>query len=113
MRRTCTVLLLAVLALAALEGASAAQAKVAVGIADNKSDMFTDPRFAALKVTHVRVMVPYDALNDTKLKLWLDGWMAGAKATGQKPLVTFDRSRKRPSYNPSAAQMAKSLKGIR
>jgi hypothetical protein len=39
--------------------------------------------------------------------------MAGAKAAGEKPLVTFDRSRKRPSYNPSAAQMAKSLKAVR
>jgi hypothetical protein len=113
MRRTCTVLLLAVLALAALGGASAAQAKVAIGIADNKSDMFTDPRFTGLKVKYVRVMVPYDAMHDTALRTWLDGWMAGAKAAGAKPLVTFDRSRTRTSYNPSAAQMAKSLKDLR
>jgi hypothetical protein len=113
MRRTCTVLLLAVLALAALGGVSAAQAKVAIGIADNKSDMFTDPRFTGLKVKYVRVMVPYDAMHDTALRTWLDGWMAGAKAAGAKPLVTFDRSRTRTSYNPSAAQMAKSLKDLR
>jgi hypothetical protein len=111
MRRLLSPLLLLV-AIAALSGATAAHAKVAIGIADNKSDMFTDPRFAALKVKYVRVMVPYDALNDAKLKVWLDGWMAGAKAAGEKPLVTFDRSRKRPSYNPSAAQMAKSLKAL-
>src|SRR3954471_12341860 len=113
MRRTATVLLLAVLALAALGGASAAQAKVAVGIADNKSDMFTDPRFAALKVKYVRVMVPYDAMHDFALRTWLDGWMAGAQASGARPLVTFDRSRKRTSHNPSAAQMAASLKDVR
>jgi hypothetical protein len=113
MRRTCTVLLLAVAALCALGGASAAQAKVAIGIADNKSDMFTDPRFAALKVKYARVMVPYDAMHDAQLRTWLDGWMAGAKADGVKPLVTFDRSRKRTSHNPSAAQMAKSLKDLR
>jgi hypothetical protein len=112
MRRLVSLLFIAA-AVTALGGASAAQAKVAVGIADNKSDMFTDPRFTALKVTHVRIMVPYDALNDPKLKVWLDGWMAGAKAAKQKPLVTFTRSGKRPSYNPSAAQMAKSLKAIR
>jgi hypothetical protein len=112
MRRLLSPLLI-ITALLVLAGASTAQAKVAVGIADNKSDMFTDPRFAALKVKNVRVMVPYDALNDAKLKVWLDGWMAGAKADGERPLVTFDRSRKRPSYNPSAAQMAKSLKAIR
>src|SRR3954447_7464670 len=113
MRRTVTVLLLAVLALAALGGASAAQAKVAVGIADNKSDMFTDPRFSALKIHYARVMVPYDAMHDYQLRTWLDRWMAGAKATGVRPLVTFDRSRKRTSHNPSAAQMATSLKDVR
>src|SRR4051812_11369470 len=113
MRRTVTVLLLAVLALAALGGASAAQAKVAVGIADNKSDMFTDTRFAALDVKYVRVMVPYDAMHDFALRTWLDGWMASAKAAGARPLVTFDRSRRRTSHNPSAAQMATSLKDVR
>lgn len=112
MRRLSSLLLL-IAAVASLAGASTAQAKVAVGIADNKSDMFTDPRFTALKVRYVRVMVPYDVLNDAKLKVWLDGWMAGAQAAGQRPLVTFDRSRKRPSYNPSAAQMGKSLKALR
>ena len=39
--------------------------------------------------------------------------MAGAKADGLTPLVTFDRSRKRTSHNPSAAQMATSLKDVR
>jgi hypothetical protein len=112
MRRLFPLLLL-IAAVASVGGASAAQAKVAIGIADNKSDMFTDPRFSALKVKYVRVMVPYDAMHDAKLRTWLDGWMAGAKAAGQTPLVTFDRSQKRTSYNPSAAQMATSLKDVR
>src|SRR3954462_6755643 len=113
MRRTCTVLLLAVVALTALARAPAPQARVAVGIADNKSDMFTDPRFAALHVRYARVMVPYDAMHDARLRTWLDGWMAGARASGVKPLVTFDRSSRRTSHNPSAAQMATSLKDVR
>ena len=45
MRPIRTVLLLALLASPPPCPAAAAQAKVAVGIADNKSDMFTDPRF--------------------------------------------------------------------
>src|SRR4051812_20673177 len=99
MRLIRTVLLLSLLATPATLGAgTAAQAKVAVGIADNKSDMFTDPRFTALKVKYVRVMVPYDAMHDFAQRTWLDGWMAGAKAGGLKPLVTFDRSRKRTSH---------------
>jgi hypothetical protein len=114
MRLTRTVLQLTLLAFVlAVVPATAAQAKVAVGIADNKSDMFTDLRFMALKVKDVRVMVPYDAMHDFAQRTWLDGWMAGAKADGLTPLVTFDRSRKRTSHNPSAAQMATSLKDVR
>jgi polysaccharide biosynthesis protein PslG len=112
MRRLLPLLLLTAV-LASLGAAGAAQAKVAVGIADNKSDMFTDPRFTALQVKYVRVMVPYDAMHDNTLRTWLDGWMAGAQAAGERPLVTFDRSQKRTSHNPSAAQMATSLKDVR
>jgi hypothetical protein len=112
MRLRLTVLVALVLSLAALPAAGA-HAKVTVGIADNKSDMFTDARFSALHIKYARVMVPYDAMHDSRLRTWLDGWMAGAKATGVKPLVTFDRSTKRTSHNPSAAQMAKSLKDVR
>jgi hypothetical protein len=108
-----TVLLLSLLLIAALPAIVEAKPKVAVGIADNKSDMFTDPRFAALGLKHVRIMVPYDAMHDYAERTWLDGWMAGAKASGARVLVTFDRSRKRTSHNPSAAQMAKSLKDVR
>jgi hypothetical protein len=87
-----------------------ASAKVAVGIADNKPDMFSDPRFQALGVKYVRLNIAYDALHDPVLRPVLDRWMAGAKAVGAQPLVTFDRSRRRTSYNPSAATMAKSVK---
>jgi hypothetical protein len=75
--------------------------------------MFTDARFSALHIKYARVMVPYDAMHDYQLRTWLDGWMAGAKADGVTPLLTFDRSRKRTSHNPSAAQMATSLKDVR
>jgi hypothetical protein len=111
--RRLPVLLFLLALIAAAVPATAAQAKLAVGIADNKSEMFTDPRFTALKVKYVRVMVPYDAMHDFAQRTWLDGWMAGAKADGLTPLVTFDRSRKRTSHNPSAAQMATSLKDVR
>jgi hypothetical protein len=112
MRLIRPVLLMTLLAIAVLPAAGA-HAKVAIGIADNKSDMFTDARFTALQIKYVRVMVPYDAMHDFPTRTWLDGWMAAAKAAGARPLVTFDRSRKRTSHNPSAAQMAKSLKDLR
>ena len=106
-------LVLAVALLAAVLPAAHARAAVGVGIADNKADMFSDLRFAELGIRYVRVLVPYDAMHDYPTRTWLDEWMAGAKATGARPLVTFDRSRKRTSHNPSAAQMAKSMRDVR
>jgi hypothetical protein len=112
MRLIRPVLALGLLMLAVLPVANA-NAKLTVGIADQKSEMFTDARFQALGIKHVRVMVPYDATVDLPTRRWLDPWMAGAKAAGARPLVTFTRSRKRASYNPSAAQMAKAVKQLR
>jgi hypothetical protein len=105
------LLLLGLLVAAVLP--ATAHAKVAVGIADNKADMFADARFEALAIRYVRLNVAYDALHDPALRPAVDRWMAGAKAAGARPLVTFDRSRRRTSYNPSAAQMAKSMKDFR
>jgi hypothetical protein len=111
MRPIRTVLLLGLLALATLP--AAAHAKPVVGIADNKPDMFSDARFSALNIRYARIMAPYDAMHDASARTALDAWMAAAQLAGVRPLVTFDRSRRRTSYNPSAAQMAKSVKDFR
>jgi hypothetical protein len=112
-RRPLPALLFVVALLLAAVPVTAAHAKVAIGIADNKSDMFTDPRFTALHVKYVRINVPYDAVHDYTERQWLDGWMAGAKQDNLKPLVTFDRSRSHTSRNPTAAQMASAIRSFR
>jgi hypothetical protein len=111
MRPFRTALLLALLALTALP--AVAPAKVAVGIADNKSDMFADARYQQLGIKFARINVAYDALTDPTLRPQIDRWMQAAQASGTRPLVTFDRSRRRPSYNPSPATLAKSLTNLR
>jgi hypothetical protein len=93
--------------------APAAHAKVAIGIADNKADMFSDPRFEALHLGYARIDLRWDALSDRDATARLDTWMAGAKATGARPLVTFDRSPRRPSYSPTSAQLVSALKRLR
>jgi hypothetical protein len=92
---------------------AAAHATVGIGIADNKPDMFSDLRYQALGVGHARIDLRWDVLSDAGATAALDAWMAGAHATGARPLVTFDRSPRRPSYNPTPAQMASALKGLR
>jgi hypothetical protein len=106
------VLMVAAL-LAGVVPAAAARAAVRVGVADNKADMFADPRFDGLGIGYVRIMVPYDAMHDYAQRTALDHWMAGARAAGARVLVTFDRSRRRSAHNPSAAQMATSLRNVR
>jgi hypothetical protein len=109
-RRPLLVLTLLLLGLAA---PTAAQASVGVGIADNKADMFTDQRYQALGIRYARIDLRWDVLSDAGATAALDTWMAGAHATGAQPLVTFDRSPRRPAYNPTPAQMAAALKGLR
>ena len=99
--------------LAVLVAAPAAHAAVGVGIADQKADMFSDARFAALGLRFARITVRWDVLRDRAARSALDGWMAGAKATGARPLVTFDRAPHRPSYDPTPAQMVAAMRGLR
>jgi polysaccharide biosynthesis protein PslG len=65
-----------------------------VGIGDQKVAMFGDPRFARLKLRHVRLVVAWDALNIRWQRTELDRWMAAARAAGAEPLIAFTRSRR-------------------
>jgi hypothetical protein len=106
-------LLLPLTLLLALLVPAVAHASVKIGIADNKADMFGDPRFQALHLGYARIDLRWDVLTDVAATAQLDAWMKGAKATGARPLITFDRSPKRPSYNPAPAQLAGALKALR
>jgi hypothetical protein len=107
------LLISTVLASVLLVPAAAAQAKPKLGIADNKASTFADPRLQALHVKYARINVPYDVLSDANTLPQVDAWMAGAKAIGAKPLVSFDRSRRHHSANPSPSQLASALKAWR
>jgi polysaccharide biosynthesis protein PslG len=79
-------LLLAVLAVAAPAHA------LTIGIADQKPDMFTDPRFLAEGFQFARRAVPWDALTSPTQTAELDAWMAGARSAGVDPLISFTHS---------------------
>jgi len=63
-----------------------------VGIADNKPDMFSDPRFTAAGIGAVRLSVAWDALTSPSQTRQLDVWLEAARAAGVEPLVSFDHS---------------------
>jgi len=92
-RHMITAALLAALT-GGLVGPAAADtwAEPAIGIADQKSDMFGDQRFLALGLRTARVYVPYDITTNSRQLVDLDRWMGAAKAARVAPLVTLERS---------------------
>jgi len=84
--------LLLALVLAGLVAAPA-QARLTIGIGDQKTEMFSDPRFAALGIRYARVTVSWDALERDWSRQELDAWMFSARLAHVRPLVTFSHSR--------------------
>jgi hypothetical protein len=66
---------------------------VQVGIAEEKSDMFADPRFRALGMKTARRSVAWDVFKYDWAEAEVDHWLKEARAAGVRPLITFARSR--------------------
>jgi hypothetical protein len=86
--------LLGVVVVGALGWGGAAPASAAwhfeLGIGDQQTSMFSDPRFAAIGFQHVRVVTPYDVACRPGLQTaYLDAWLAAADHAGVRPLVGF------------------------
>ena len=84
--------LLAVLAAALVLPAGAGA--VTVGIADQKTSVFSDPLFRDLQLRHARLVVPWDVLEDPWQAQELDRWLQAAREANVTPLLTFGHSRR-------------------
>ncbi|PTL60527.1 hypothetical protein [Paraconexibacter algicola] len=115
--RSLSVAALAALSLSALAALpSPASAKPLIGIADQKPDMFADPRFVALQLKTARYFVPFDVSTNPFQLARLDAWMAGAARDGIAPLITMERSsnaRTRKKGAPSVAAYRKAVRYLR
>jgi hypothetical protein len=89
--------------------------KAKVGIADQKTSFFTDPRFQGLKIKMARRSVAWDFLQYDWQVQDVDAWMASSRAAGVTPLITFARSRIEAKRHqvPTAAQMGAAFKAFR
>jgi hypothetical protein len=64
-----------------------------LGIGEQGLAMFSDPRFTALELEHVRLVVPYDVACRSDASLpYVDAWLAAARGAGARPLVAFSSS---------------------
>jgi hypothetical protein len=82
-----------------------------IGIGDNKTEIFTDPRFIALGITEIRDDVPWDVLRSAYTRNRLAAWLAGARADHLTPLISFDHSGRRGQQRslPTVAQYSKAF----
>ncbi|HUB75905.1 MAG TPA: hypothetical protein VL977_02555 [Solirubrobacteraceae bacterium] len=111
LRRTISLALLTLAAAPAL-----AAAHPVVGIADNNTEMFADPRFLALGITQVRDDIAWNAVFEREPSLRLAAWLAAAKATGMTPLITFDHdigSVRTQRRLPSVARFSRAFLALR
>jgi hypothetical protein len=100
---------------ASAPAASASSQHVTVGIAEQLPNVFTDPRFLALKVTHARIDVAWDVLQDGGQKAAINAYMQAAHKAKVDVLVTFDHSRRKgkASVNPTTTQLVAQMKAMR
>ena len=107
-------LLLATIVLAALAAAPAAHAQgVILGIADQKTDMFGDARFAEMGIKHARVQVPWDVMTHPDQLAEIDVWLAGAQRAGVQPLISFGHSRSQRRTLPSPSRYKYEFRSFR
>jgi Glycosyl hydrolase catalytic core len=93
-----------VVLLAALAAAPAAGA-LTIGIADQKPDMFTDPRFLASDLHYARRAVPWDALTSPTQTAEIDAWLDAARAAQVIPLLSFTHSSSNRRQLPSPERL--------
>jgi hypothetical protein len=96
-------------------GARAARNGPFVGISDQDSSTFSDPRFRGLGMHYARLITPWNAIFTEPDRL--DRWLQAAKDAGVDPLVAFNHSRgnqcpARPCALPSVGQYSAAFKAF-
>lgn len=94
-----------------------AASAVVIGVGDSNTAMFSDPRFAALKISTARYVIPWDVVTRKADKGDLAafrGWMAAAQAARVSPLISFGADYTNPAANyvPSVGQYTTAVKAF-
>jgi len=92
--------------------ASRADAALTVGLGDQKTDMWQDPRFAALEIRQVRLIVAYDEVLKGDFSRY-DAWMAAAQARGADVLLSINHATNSYTRLPSTAQYRTVIRTLR
>jgi Glycosyl hydrolase catalytic core len=90
---------------------------VVIGIGDQTSVMFSDPRFLALGITTARTVVPWDVMTrraDRGDLAYFRGWLQAAQGANVKPLISFGADFTNPAANyiPTVSQYKTAVKAF-
>ncbi|HUR87065.1 MAG TPA: hypothetical protein VMY78_17175 [Solirubrobacteraceae bacterium] len=115
MRRLAIVLAGLALALGACGDSdeSATEAGPEIGIGEQGTVMFADPRFRSLGIEHARLVTAYDTTRVRFERDIADAWLAAARGAGIEPFVTFGHSRVNPRKLPSVAEFRVAFRAFR
>ena len=108
---TRTLLALA-LAVAALLATSAGAHAFTIGMSDQKTGMWQDPRFEQLAISQVRLLMAYDSILRGDFSRY-DHWMTTAQTRGADVLLTINQSARHPSRLPTLSQYRRAVRILR
>ena len=117
MTRTLTLFTIVfTLSVAALPASSSAA--VTVGVGDQDWATFVDGHFKELGLRHARVVTPWNVALSEGDRLWLDDYLAHARAAGVDILVSFGAAHPsacpaRPCKLPTARQFTRAFRAFR
>ena len=106
------ILLAGALALATLLSAAGGAHAFTIGMSDQKTGMWQDPRFKRLGIEQVRLLVAYDSVLRGDYSRY-DAWMAAAHARGADVLLTINHSSENPTRLPSLGQYRRVVRELR
>jgi hypothetical protein len=107
--RRLTALLLTLAACLALPTGARA---FTIGMSDQKTGMWQDPRFQQLGITQVRLLVAYDLVLRGDFSRY-DHWMTNAHARGADVLLTINQSSTHPDRLPTVARYRRVVRILR
>lgn len=93
----------------------ASAAALVVGIGDQRSEMFHDPRFQALGIRYARLSIGWNALQNRSQTRALGAWLAAARADHVHPLIAFEQSHTPSQHKrlPTAGQLGHQFRILR
>jgi hypothetical protein len=89
-----------------------ARTRLTLGISDNSTALFGDPRFRWLGVHVARLVIPWDVVKRPRELGWDSAWLQAARTDGVRPLVVFNGDPNHPRRLPSLAAYAGAVEGF-